>query len=177
MHDGKNKHWNVEFVRLFLHWSLLKIVISNVNQSFNFSYDDVPFVRSIFMFIKRVFSIYIKVTTYISQQCSVAVLRPKGFPFTENFVIAQYNDSILVHFSPQKRNFWVCFDFQEYENWMWQENCRFLDRIGLTYRECSNSIKRGGDKSTSRYFVSSWASDQAIIYFNKASRCSRTRGI
>ena len=30
----------------------------------------------------------------------------------------------------------------------------------------------GGDKSTSCYFVSSWASDQEIIYFNKASRCS-----
>ena len=28
--------------------------------------------------------------------------------------------------------------------------------------------KEGGDKN----FVSSWASDQAIIYFNKASRCS-----
>ena len=34
-----------------------------------------------------------------------------------------------------------------------------------------------GDKSTSERFVSCWASDQAIIYFNKASRCSGTQGL
>ena len=42
----------------------------------------------------------------------------------------------------------------------------------------SNPVKRGGgDKSNSERFVSCWASHQAIIYFNKASRCCGTQGL
>ena len=46
--------------------------------------------------------------------------------------------------------------------------------IGLMLQSFHCTALQGGDKSTSERFESCWASDQAIIYFNKASRYSGT---
>ena len=82
----------------------------------------------------------------------------------------------------KRRILWLMTSLSEMLNSLCQieaANCGSI--FSSSYLRCysphfSDLVKRG-DKSTSERFVSSWALDQAIIYFKKASRCSATRGL